>query len=359
MSRPRALVLGATGVLGRPLVKKFAEAGYDVVGTGLTGRNFDEVKAAGGVPRQLDLLKKDDVQQTFQQVCPEVVVNVTSRLPQTIRAMFPARDFEEHNTLKLLSPQNIYDAAMQTKPKRLVCSSQYFCVEGQFINDTTLGASSSESLDRSALDAIGVKDSFPGQYSDVKIMERQGMPSTSLEVTAREIPLTDSGIPVFRTFNASCHRNERLHAKYTQGSSVILRLGYLYGPGTTFGEGGGIYKLASAGKLPIIGGGTAMWSFIHVNDAVDALFQAATMDGPIGHFNVVNGSSYAAYEWIIKYSFNCGAPHPPTKLHAGFMRWWAPHLAFLALYQRPAQYEGFPSAYSWQPKMPPFIEGDD
>jgi nucleoside-diphosphate-sugar epimerase len=51
---------------------------------------------------------------------------------------------------------------------------------------------------------------------------------------------------------------------------VVLRYGTFYGPGTSF-CGGGIYlDEVRRRRFPLVGGGSGIWSFIHVADAAQA-----------------------------------------------------------------------------------------
>lgn len=47
---------------------------------------------------------------------------------------------------------------------------------------------------------------------------------------------------------------------------TALRYGFLYGPGTWYRQDGAAADQARAKAMPIIGEGTAVWSFVHVDD---------------------------------------------------------------------------------------------
>jgi S-adenosylmethionine synthetase len=56
-----ALITGATGLLGRQVVKTFVRAGWDVTGTGLT-------RAKPPAILKLDLASEADVEKTLDEV---------------------------------------------------------------------------------------------------------------------------------------------------------------------------------------------------------------------------------------------------------------------------------------------------
>jgi len=63
-----ALVTGATGLLGRQVVKAFEAAGYNVVGTGFSRASPPQI-------RKVDIQNADEVSSLFGEVKPSVVVH--------------------------------------------------------------------------------------------------------------------------------------------------------------------------------------------------------------------------------------------------------------------------------------------
>jgi 2-alkyl-3-oxoalkanoate reductase len=51
---------------------------------------------------------------------------------------------------------------------------------------------------------------------------------------------------------------------------IALRYGNLYGPGSGMGRGGVFPELLRKREFPIVGEGTGVWSFLHVDDAASA-----------------------------------------------------------------------------------------
>ena len=81
---------------------------------------------------------------------------------------------------------------------------------------------------------------------------------------------------------------------------MVLRFGWLYGPGTWYGKDGMIYNQFIDGDVTLSDGVT---SFVHLDDAVETSIQAIHFDS--GIYNVaddepVKGSDFA--EW---YKINC------------------------------------------------------
>ncbi|RMZ92441.1 hypothetical protein DV736_g339, partial [Chaetothyriales sp. CBS 134916] len=65
---PKALITGATGLLGREVLKAFEAAGYDVVGTGFSRASPPKIV-------RVDIQDADEVSRLFNEVKPQVVVH--------------------------------------------------------------------------------------------------------------------------------------------------------------------------------------------------------------------------------------------------------------------------------------------
>jgi len=59
---------------------------------------------------------------------------------------------------------------------------------------------------------------------------------------------------------------------------VVLRYGFLYGPGTYYAPDGAFVKQIRGGAFPIVGTGEGRFPFIHVDDAAAATVLALDRD---------------------------------------------------------------------------------
>jgi nucleoside-diphosphate-sugar epimerase len=88
---------------------------------------------------------------------------------------------------------------------------------------------------------------------------------------------------------------------------VVLRYGSLYGPGTvTSGE---IADLIRKRRLPLIGDGAGVWSFLHVDDAAGATVAALDRGGP-DVYNVVDDDPAPVSDWLPYLADVLGAKPP-------------------------------------------------
>ncbi|KAH0541772.1 hypothetical protein FGG08_003794 [Glutinoglossum americanum] len=111
----RALVTGATGLLGRQVVKAFDRAaGWEAVGTGFTRANPPSIL-------KVDLCNKDDVEKTLDAVKPQVVVHCAAN-------RFPDKcDIDPVGTkaLNIQASQNLAHAANSRSILLIYISTDY------------------------------------------------------------------------------------------------------------------------------------------------------------------------------------------------------------------------------------------
>jgi nucleoside-diphosphate-sugar epimerase len=96
-------------------------------------------------------------------------------------------------------------------------------------------------------------------------------------------------------------------ARWTEG--IVLRYGALYGPGTSMSADGEQFELVRKHKLPLVGDGGGVWSFIHVADAAEATV-AAIEHGRRGIYNVVDDDPAPVAEWLPALAQSLGAKKP-------------------------------------------------
>ncbi|MEM5425882.1 NAD-dependent epimerase/dehydratase family protein [Paraburkholderia ferrariae] len=89
---------------------------------------------------------------------------------------------------------------------------------------------------------------------------------------------------------------------------VVLRYGFFYGPGTWYRLDGTIAEQARKGGMAIIGDGNAVWSFVHLDDAVAATVASLTAEA--GVYNVVDDDPLPVATWMPAFARWVDAPGP-------------------------------------------------
>jgi len=89
----------------------------------------------------------------------------------------------------------------------------------------------------------------------------------------------------------------------------VLRYGYFYGPGSAISRHGSIGQDIARRRLPLVGAGTGVWSFIHVDDAAGATVAALARGAP-GAYNIVDDDPAPVAQWLPALAAALGAPRP-------------------------------------------------
>jgi nucleoside-diphosphate-sugar epimerase len=248
----KVFVAGATGALGRQLVPMLVANGHEVTGMTSSPAKQDLVRSLGALPVVADALDPEAVAQAVGQAEPDVIVHQATALS----GPFDLRDFE-----------------------------------GTFAVTSRLRTEGTDHL-LAAGRVVGVKRFVAQSYAGWPFA-RTGGP-----VKSEDDPLDPTPAePMRTTLDAIRHLEEAVtSATWTEG--VVLRYGGFYGPGTSFSLPDGEHvELIRKRKFPIVGKGTGVWSFVHIQDAAAATV-AAVEHGKRGLYNVVDDDPAPVNEWL-------------------------------------------------------------
>jgi nucleoside-diphosphate-sugar epimerase len=92
-------------------------------------------------------------------------------------------------------------------------------------------------------------------------------------------------------------------------TGIVLRYGPLYGPGSNLAQDGAMVEEIRAHKVPIVGQGTGVWSFIHLHDAATATIAALNHAKP-GIYNIVDDDPAPVSDWL-PFLAECVGAKPP------------------------------------------------
>ena len=302
-------VAGASGVVGRRLVPRLIEEGHAVTGMTRSAERARQLEALGARPVVADALDRDGVREAVLEARPEVVSHQLTAI-SSLNPRRLDRDFEMTNRLRTVGADNLVAAAREAGARRLIAQS------------------------------------FTGwPYA------REGGP-----VKTEEDPLDpDPPAAARETLAAIRHLEETVTA--AEGiEGLALRYGALYGPGTSLGAGGDQVEAVRRGRFPIVGAGTGVWSFVHVDDAAEAAVAALTRGAP-GIYNVVDDEPAPVSEWLPALADAVGA-RPPRRVPS-----WLGRLAIgdfgvsLMTQNRGASNEKAKRELGWDPRWPSWREG--
>jgi nucleoside-diphosphate-sugar epimerase len=137
---------------------------------------------------------------------------------------------------------------------------------------------------------------------------------------------------------------------------VVLRYGGFYGPGTSAGEGGFMLAELRRRRIPIVGAGTGVWSFVHIDDAATATV-AAVGRGVPGIYQVVDDDPAPVSDWLPALAAAVGA-RPPRRVPVWLARLLAgSHGVVLMTEARGAANAKAKRELGWRPAYPSWRQG--
>ena len=136
----------------------------------------------------------------------------------------------------------------------------------------------------------------------------------------------------------------------------MLRYGFFYGPGTTYAPDGGTARAIKRRQFPIIGAGTAVFPYIHVEDAAAATVAALDRGAP-GIYNVVDDEHAPLSESLPALAEALGAK-PPRRVPKFVGRLAAgPMIVHYSTALQPASNEKAKRELGWRPRWPSWRQG--
>ena len=262
----KVFVAGATGAIGRHLVPLLVADGHEVVAMTRSPDKTESLRGSGAEPVVADGLDPAAVKQALMRAEPEVVIHQMTAL--TAAKSFKKFDdeFATTNTLRTTGTDNLLEAARQSGVRRFIAQS--------------FGAWNYE--------------------------------RTGSDLKTEDHPL-DPSPPANQTKSQDAIRHLEEAVVGADGmDGIALRYGFFYGPGTGIAVDGDIVKLVVERKLPIVGDGAGVWSFVHIEDAALAT-RAAIESGLRGIYNVVDDEPAPVAVWLPDLASALGAK-PPRRI---------------------------------------------
>jgi 2-alkyl-3-oxoalkanoate reductase len=264
----RIFLTGATGALGRRMLPMLVAEGHDVVATTRSSARAAALETEGAQPVVLDGLDRAAVVAAVTAAKPDVVVHQMTALSGVNDAKHFDRSFAATNRLRTAGTDNLVAAAQSAGVRRLVAQSYA---------------------------------GWPNAGDDGRL-------------TDEDTPLDASVAPQARESLAAIAHVERSVPAAPGIEGVVLRYGSFYGPGTSFASDGDLTALIRRRRLPVVGGGGGVWSFIHLDDAARATLLALDRGAP-GVYNVVDDDPAPVSEWLPALASILGAG-PPRRVPA-------------------------------------------
>ena len=122
----RIFVAGATGVIGRPLVKLLVDAGHDVTASTRTPAKASELAQVGARPVVIDVFDADGLKKVVAEARPEVVIHQLTDLPDVSDPDKMGDALQANARLRIEGTNNLVVAAKAAGARRLIAQSIAF-----------------------------------------------------------------------------------------------------------------------------------------------------------------------------------------------------------------------------------------
>ncbi len=305
----RVFVAGASGAIGRPLLPRLVAAGHEVTGMTRCEERLEGIRAAGANAVRCNVFSPQEVDNALHQAEPEVVVHLLTSLPSRLDYRGKGDPLGPTNRLRSEGTRNLLAAARAVGARRVVAESVAFLYaqEGDWVKD------------EGAPLFTGAPAPFGDAVDALVELERQVGEAEGIE-------------------------------------GLVLRYGWLYGPGTYFDRDGSQTEETLKRRAPIVGRGDGIFSFVQVEDAAAATVAAVERGAP-GAYNVVDDEPAPIREWLPAFAEAIGAKRPRrvpvwlARLIAG------PAAAAMATQLRGASNAKAKRELDWQPSYPSWRQG--
>jgi nucleoside-diphosphate-sugar epimerase len=262
----KVFVTGGTGAIGQFLLPLLVENKHEVVALTRSSSKAGKLDELGVTPVIADPFDKQALTAAVRRAEAEVIIH-------QLTALSSAGNFRKFD--------------------------QEFALTNRFrteVTDTLLAAART----------IGTRRFIAQSYCGWPYAKKGG------PVKTEEDPLDPKPPESFTKTLAAIRSLEDKLRSTTFLEGIALRYANFYGPGTAIGKGGMVVKMVKKRRLPIIGGGGGIWSFIHVMDAARATI-AAISRGAAGVYNIADDEPAKVATWLPVLAKEVGAK-PPYKI---------------------------------------------
>jgi 2-alkyl-3-oxoalkanoate reductase len=298
----RVFIAGASGVLGRRLVRQFVARGHSVIGQVRSPKAENAVKEAGGEPRHADLFDAESLARAAEGC--DTVIHAATAIP--VKQKTSPADWAMNDRIRRKGTRCLTEAAAKIGAKTY--------------------------LQQSIAWVARPKNDSPFDEDSPTVPEPTIQSAIDAEAIARE-------------------------AESAEGFTVsILRGGFFYDS-----ESAHTRMLADAlrkRQMPTIGSGETLWAMIHSDDAASAYVIAAE-NPKSGVWHIVDNEPVQVRTFLKEFAARLGAPKP-RRVPVWLARWLAGDQA-VEYFTRSTRTTNarFRRDFGWTPRYPTYREGLD
>jgi 2-alkyl-3-oxoalkanoate reductase len=257
----RVFVAGATGAIGRRLIPQLVARGHQVTASTRGPAKLDDLRALGANPVVVDGLDAVAVGEAVARAHPDAIVHQMTALAGKPDLRNFDKWFAMTNRLRTTGTEHLLAAAQAAGVEKFVAQS--------YTGWSNIREGGPVKTENEPFDPHPAKNQVES-IAGLQFLDRE-VPAAPLE-------------------------------------GIVLRYGNFYGPGASES----LVEMIRKRRLPIIGSGAGVWSWIHLDDAAAATV-AAVEHGRRGIYNVVDDEPAPVSVWLPDVAQAVGAK-PPLRL---------------------------------------------
>jgi 2-alkyl-3-oxoalkanoate reductase len=254
----KVFVAGASGAIGQPLIAELIRKGHAVTGMTHSEAGAKRLRGYGVEVAIANALDNDTVEAALRASSAEAVIDELTSIPKAPSEL-PAYAAGDRK-LRIDGGGNLHRAALACGVRRYIQQSSGFFLDAK-----------SALADENSPLAVNASPLIAG-YARMYAYLEQRVLESSIE-------------------------------------GVVLRYGFFYGPNTWYHPDGGAADEVRKQQFPVIVGGEAKWSFVHIEDAAHATVAALTADP--GKYVVADDDPSPVGVWLPGFASFVSAPPPP------------------------------------------------
>jgi nucleoside-diphosphate-sugar epimerase len=307
----KIFLAGGSGAIGRQLIPLLVANGHKVVATTTKQSKLLDLRKLGAEGVVLDVLDRNAVMSAVLRADPDVVIHEATAIADLKSFRNLDKSFAVTNRIRSEGTDNLLEAARAAGARRFIAQS------------------------------------FGGWPNEKK----------GSMIKTEEDPLDADPLPNTREGMAALKHLERVVSTADGIEGVVLRYGGFYGPGTGLAQDGGNFTDAVRKRqFPIVGDGTGVWSFLHIEDAAGATALAVERGAP-GIYNIADDDPAPVGEWLPVLSDAVGAK-PPRHVPAWLGRILAGKIAVSMMTEmRGSSNAKAKRELGWQPRYASWRDG--
>jgi 2-alkyl-3-oxoalkanoate reductase len=303
----KIFVAGGTGAMGRRLVPQLIAAGHHVVAMTRSERNADWLQGLGATAARADALDKGAVVEAIKRAEPDAVIHQLTGLARAKSFKEFDKEFALTNRLRTEGTDVLIEGARAAGVGRFIAQSY-----GNWNYART---------------GTGLKTESDGLDPN---------PPTNQVRSMQAIRYLEAAVLDF--------------------GGIALRYGNFYGPGTGIDTNGDVVNQVRKRRLPIVGDGKGVWSFVHIDDAASAAIAALDARSP-GVYNIADDEPAPVCAWLPALAKAVGA-QPPRHVPLWLGRLAAGEVGVSMMTQiRGTSNAKVKRELGWTPRYPSYREG--